>query len=88
MQNEKTKCACGGMYENESKHQLSKKHLKYCKGIFYDKDCKKWKTYLLVDNIYVYLGAFDDLEDAKLAKLKKKMRLFYEGLREGLEEAN
>jgi hypothetical protein len=48
------------------------------KGISWRKDLNKWRAYININNKRIYLGSFDDINDAKKARQKKARELFGE----------
>lgn len=62
--------------ENSFNKQLSKKNTSNIKGVFYNKKAKKWHAQIRVNGKCIYLGLFDDIEDAKIARQNKAIIVF------------
>lgn len=62
--------------ENSRNASLSKNNTSGIKGVSWHKRIKKWYAHIVIDGISVHLGYFDDLEDAKQARIKKVNNAF------------
>lgn len=55
---------------------ISKSNTSGVKGVSFSNARQKWKASIRVDGIGVHLGYFDNIEDAKLARVKKANEVF------------
>jgi len=62
--------------ENQHNRQLNENNTSGVKGIYWDKNASKWHAQIKFKNKLIYLGLFDNLEDAKNVRQKKANELF------------
>ena len=62
--------------ENVRNSKIAKNNTSGVKGVF--KSGNKWKSYICIDGILQHLGCFDNIEDAKLARVNKVKQVFGE----------
>jgi hypothetical protein len=62
--------------ENCHNAGISKNNTSNIKGVSFDKKAKKWRARITIDGIVISLGYFDDIEDAKQARIKKANEAF------------
>ena len=62
--------------ENSQNRKISKRNTSGIKGISYYKGSKKWQAYINIDGIRIYLGYFDNIEDAKQARIQRANQAF------------
>ena len=62
--------------ENQQNRKLSSNNTSKVKGVHFDKRCKKWHARIKIDGIRIHIGYFGDLEDAKLARVKRANEAF------------
>jgi len=65
-------------FENMRNLKKSTKNTSGIKGVSWRKIVKKWCAYIQIDGIKTSLGYFSNIEDAKLARMKKANELFGE----------
>jgi len=46
------------------------------KGVYFDKKTNKYKSHIRIDGITIHLGCFDNIEDAKAARITKAQQVF------------
>ena len=46
------------------------------KGVYFNKKAKKWHARITIDGISVHIGYYDDLEDAKIARVNRANEAF------------
>ena len=46
------------------------------KGVYFNKKAKKWHARIMIDGISVHIGYYDDLEDAKIARVNRANEAF------------
>ncbi len=64
--------------ENNQNRSISNRNTSGTKGIYYNKQAKKWIAYIRIDGILIHLGCFDIIEDAIQARKKKVNQEFGE----------
>ena len=57
--------------ENNQNSKLSSRNTSGCKGVCFDKRAKKWHAQIKIDGIRVHIGYYDNLEDAKIARVNR-----------------
>eukprot|EP01038_Epipyxis_sp_PR26KG_P015173 gene15173-20439_t len=57
---------------------MSKNNTSGIKGVCFDSNANKWKAYIRLDGILIHLGLFDNIEDAKQARVNKANEVFGE----------
>jgi hypothetical protein len=62
--------------ENQQNRQLNNNNTSGCKGIYFNKKCKKWYAQITVDGTQIHLGYFDNIEDAKKARVARAKEVF------------
>ena len=62
--------------ENSRNSKLSIKNTSKVKGVHFDKRRKKWRARIKIDGISVHIGMFDNLEDAKTARVNRANEAF------------
>ena len=62
--------------ENNQNSKLAKNNTSGVKGVSYNKRDKKWISRITVDGTTITLGYFDNIEDAKNARVKRAKKLF------------
>ena len=68
----------GNNIENARNAKLSSKNTSGIKGVSFSKKYNKWEAYIMNNSKKEYLGYFDNLEDAKIARQNKSIELFQE----------
>ena len=64
--------------ENGRNRAIGKNNTSGAKGIAFCKRESKWRAYITIDGLKVHLGYFDNIEDAKLARVNKVKQVFGE----------
>lgn len=64
--------------ENSQNQSLRRDNTSNISGVYFNKSAKKWQPYITVNKKYVYLGIFDDKNDAIIARLKAEQKYFGE----------
>ena len=62
--------------ENQQNSKLSIKNTSGYKGIYFNKKAKKWRAQIKIDGIRIHIGYFDNLEDAKIARINRANQAF------------
>jgi hypothetical protein len=62
--------------ENGQNRLMSKNNTSGAKGIGFNKQVKKWMANIRIDGILIHLGYFDDIEDAKKARIDRANQAF------------
>ena len=62
--------------ENNQNRKISSRNTSGCKGIYFNKRAKKWHAQIKIDGIRVHIGYYDDLEDAKTARVNRANEAF------------
>ena len=62
--------------KNQYNRQLNKNNKSGIKGVGWHKRDRKWTAQIKINNKSIYLGSYDDIEDAKIARQKKSAELF------------
>jgi hypothetical protein len=62
--------------ENNQNKSISKNNTSGIKGVRWYKQQKKWRAYIKIDKIQIHLGFFDDIEDAKKARIDRATKEF------------
>ena len=57
--------------ENSHNSKLSSGNTSNVKGVYFNKKAKKWHARIQIDGIHVHIGLFDNLEDAKIARVNR-----------------
>ena len=62
--------------ENQQNSKISKRNTSGVKGVCYHKGNKKWQAQITIDGIRIHLGNFDNIEDAKQARIQRANQVF------------
>ena len=62
--------------ENQQNRKLSSNNTSKVKGVSFHKRAKKWRAQIKIDGISIYIGLFDNLEDAKIARINRANQAF------------
>ena len=62
--------------ENNQNSKLSIKNTSGAKGISWNKKVKKWRAHIKIDGISIHIGYYDNIEDAKTARVNKANEAF------------
>ncbi len=62
--------------ENTQNSSKSKKNTSDVKGVVWDKSRNKWKAHVSIDGIFINLGRFDNIEDAKNVRITRANEAF------------
>ena len=62
--------------ENQQNSNMRKDNTSGIKGIYFNKGRKKWRAQIKIDGIRIHIGYFDNLEDAKLARVNRANEAF------------
>ncbi len=62
--------------ENQHNRKLSSNNTSGIKGVYFDKRVKKWCARIKIDGIRIHIGYFDNLEDAKIARINRANEAF------------
>ena len=62
--------------ENQHNRKLSNNNTSNVKGISWNKKAKKWNAKIMIDGIRIHLGYYDNLEDAKIARVNRANEAF------------
>jgi len=62
--------------ENQMNTQKQSNNKSGIKGVCWSKSSKKWQAQIVIDGISIYLGTFDNIEDAKTARINKVNEVF------------
>ena len=62
--------------ENQHNRKLSNNNTSGYKGIDWHKKTKKWCARIMIDGIRVHIGYYDDLEDARTARVNRANEAF------------
>ena len=64
--------------ENQHNRKLNSNNTSGIKGINWHKANKKWRAQIRIDGIKIHIGYYDDLEDAKIARVNRANEAFGE----------
>lgn len=62
--------------DNAQNTKLSIRNTSGCKGVSFRKDTNKWHASMQIDGIDIHIGFYDDMEDAKNARILRANQLF------------
>ena len=62
--------------ENSQNRKLSNNNTSNVKGVYFNKKAKKWNAKIMIDGIRIHLGYYDNLEDAKTARVNRANEAF------------
>ena len=68
--------------ENNQNSKIRKDNTSGTKGVYWYKDRKKWLAYIRINGKHIYLGSFDNIEDAIKARQEKAKEIHGEFLNE------
>ena len=66
--------------ENGKNAKIYSNNTSGVKGVSFLKLCNKYRSYIIIDKIYIHIGLFRTLEEAKQARKKKAQEVFGEFL--------
>ena len=64
--------------ENMRNRNMFSNNTSGAKGVTFDKNTNKWRSQITIDGINVYLGLYENINDAKQARLNKVQQVFGE----------
>lgn len=64
--------------ENSQNHSLRSDNTSNITGVYFNTSSNKWQSYITINKEYVYLGVFEDKEDAIRTRLKAEKEYFGE----------
>ena len=64
--------------ENSRNAKLSKRNTSGIKGVRFNSNAKKWHAQIYIDGIRIHLGYYDNIEEAKQARINKANEAFGE----------
>jgi hypothetical protein len=62
--------------ENQHNRKLSSNNTSNVKGVSFNKKVKKWHARIRIDGIQIHIGYYDNLEDAKIARINRANEAF------------
>ena len=62
--------------ENQQNALMRKDNTSNVKGVYFEKNAKKWRAQITIDGIQIHLGYFKNIEDAKKARIDKVNEAF------------
>ena len=62
--------------ENSQNSKLSNNNTSNVKGVYFNKKAKKWHARIMIDGIQIHIGYYDNLEDAKIARVNRANEVF------------
>ena len=62
--------------ENNQNSSIRLDNTSGCKGVHFDKRRKKWQAQIMIDGIHIHIGYYDNLEDAKIARINRANQAF------------
>jgi hypothetical protein len=62
--------------ENSQNRILSSNNTSKVKGVSFNKRAKKWRAHIRIDGILIHIGYYDNLEDAKIARINRANQAF------------
>jgi hypothetical protein len=62
--------------ENQHNRKLSSNNTSGAKGVTLNKKVKKWHAQIKIDGISIHIGLFENLEDAKIARINRANEAF------------
>jgi len=62
--------------ENQQNQKLSTNNTSGIKGVYLNKKTNKWIAYVTIDGKKMYLGCFENIDDAKAARITKAQQVF------------
>lgn len=64
--------------QNMKNSKMQRNNTSGVKNVSYDKQCKKWRVYVTVDNKRINIGRFDDIEFAELVAIEARNKYYME----------
>lgn len=74
----KENCKWSSVSEQAINKGIAKNNTSGVRGVSYNKDMRKWESYIMVDKKKHRCGFFENLEDAKKARLDAEIKFFGE----------
>ena len=74
--NRETNLRFATFQENAQNMGISSRNTSGVKGISFNKKSNKWIARIMIDGISVFLGYFEDIDDAKNARIQKANQVF------------
>ena len=62
--------------ENQHNKSMSKNNTSGVKGVVWHKGKAKWQSQIMIDGMQIYLGLFENLDDAKQARMIRAKQAF------------
>lgn len=64
--------------DNENQHNrvLNKNNSSGIKGVYFNKQTKKWQAQISIDGIRIHMGCFDNIEEATQARIERANEAF------------
>ncbi len=62
--------------ENGQNAKIPKNNTSGAKGVSWNNNKNKWEAYIIIDGIKIHLGCFENIEDAKEARVKRANEVF------------
>ena len=62
--------------ENNQNSSIRLDNTSGCKGVHFDKRRKKWQAQIMIDGIHIHIGYYDNLEEAKIARINRANQAF------------
>jgi hypothetical protein len=62
--------------ENSQNRILSSNNTSKVKGVSFNKRANKWRAHIRIDGILIHIGYYDDLDDAKTARINRANQAF------------
>ena len=62
--------------ENSHNSKLRSNNTSNVKGVYFNKRAKKWRAHIQIDGININIGYYDNIEDAKIARVNRANEAF------------
>jgi hypothetical protein len=62
--------------QNSQNAKISKRNKSGFKGVCFNKNANKWQAQIMIDGIHIHLGYYENIEDAKSARIKRANDVF------------
>jgi len=62
--------------ENCQNQKIPKNNTSGVKGVYFDRNANKWRARIMIDGIFIHIGYFKTIEDAKDARVKRANEAF------------
>jgi hypothetical protein len=62
--------------ENSQNRKLCSRNTSNIKGVYFSKRAEKWCARITIDGIRIHIGYYDDLDDAKIARVNQANKVF------------